>query len=55
VGSIMICTSHQNSIQVIKLRGVKIFRVMWHMRGQGEAPTGFWWGNLEENIHMTKI
>jgi hypothetical protein len=24
---------------------------MWHVKGRGEARTGFWWGNLKERDH----
>ena len=53
--SFVICSSHQNSIQVIKLRGMEMCWVMWHMWDTGEAPTGFWWGNLEETTHKTRV
>ena len=25
---------------------------MYHVRGRGEAYTGFWWGNLREKDHL---
>jgi len=29
--------------------------VMWHIWAKGMAPIGFWWGNLEETTHKTKV
>ena len=28
---------------------------MWHVRGRGEAHTGFWLGNLRERDHLNDL